>query len=174
MGHHSHTNDNERDPDLHHFQQWGSALPGFRLHPKQPYCAKYKWWQASMRLQSTMATIGPSLLNEPVYMITEFCVGASGTVVPCPPPPSTARSSTFDTRTGLCAAGTIPYYFEKVSDRYWHYAGRVLVVCIAILPQFLLRETWLGAITFALLPYLLHGTLYYAFSQVRASLTASV
>lgn len=69
VGHHAYTNLDGLDPDLAHFQHLEIPMPGFRLARSQPWRAKYLWHRWAMVVQSTMTTMGPSLLNTPEYLI---------------------------------------------------------------------------------------------------------
>lgn len=72
IGHHAYTNLEGKDPDLNHFQQPYAPMVGFRAHPRQPWLRKYRLWFVATIMQSTMTTMGPSLINEPEYTIDGY------------------------------------------------------------------------------------------------------
>jgi fatty acid desaturase len=76
IGHHLGTNLEGKDPDLNHFSQPYSPMPGFRTHTRTPWLRKYRFWPIAVALQATMTTMGPALINEPEYTIDGYMARA--------------------------------------------------------------------------------------------------
>lgn len=75
IGHHSHTNMHGLDPDLTHFQHLDRDGPGYRLHADQPWLEKYTDWRAAMPMQAWFTTMGPSLVNQFMYIMDGTFMG---------------------------------------------------------------------------------------------------
>ena len=51
-----------------HFQHLDRDGPGYRLHAEQPWLEKYSDWRATMPMQAWFTTLGPSLINQFMYI----------------------------------------------------------------------------------------------------------
>jgi fatty acid desaturase len=138
IGHHSHTNMHERDPDLTHFQHLDRDGPGYRLHEAQPWLEKYTDWRAAMPMQAWFTTLGPSLINQFKYMM-------EGTFMGVP----------------VLMSGR-PLSSTRVAQ---HVVGRLIVFGTAMVLPFWLFSP-IKAAFFALFPLGFHGSIYYAYSQI--------
>lgn len=72
IGHHTHTNILDRDPDLHHFTHESEDekfVPGYRSHRSHEILPKYRlFWKFAVSFQAVATTLAIALLNVPMYL----------------------------------------------------------------------------------------------------------
>eukprot|EP00793_Prasinoderma_coloniale_P002345 PRCOL_00002853-RA len=149
IGHHSHTNVVERDPDLDHFTGSGgasvlqvgggaadNAFYGFRCHAAEPWRPTFGAWKAWLPIMGLLTTVYPSMFES-----TEML----------------SRGSFL---------GRVPLVALSRSDVARLWLGRALVASVLWVAPFALHGLTLKALAFATLPLFIHGAVYYVFSQV--------
>lgn len=167
--HHAHTNRLGRDPDLYHFSYHarpGAALsaafwPGFRFSPGARSWAANRFWRLGVALRAPLATLGPAL----VWDVPAAAALAGGD----------ARGAKF------MALAAFPPATSKLALAL-HLAGRLAILAIVFLwpcareafealayarPRVVGADVFARAAALAVLPYALHGLIYYAFSQAN-------
>jgi hypothetical protein len=157
IGHHVHTNIAGSDPDLYHFTLGADAgMPGFRTSvetctlPEKAYdgCSRSAWWRRGFQLRVPLATFGPSILWDPMSLADPI----------------------FD----HSFMGIVPYPQLSSLQLFTHSVGRCIVIWLALIHPIticLVAATDWGrgavlALLFAIIPFGVHGTLFYMFSQV--------
>lgn len=149
IGHHMHTNIATLDPDLYHFSfNARDGIPGFRtsaaLKPLPDSVASMPralFWRIGLLLRATLTTLGPSY----IWDIISF--------------------STF----AYAYLGIVPYTDLTPRRLLIHIAGRVLVAWLCFtcpLVVMSMKEGLARGIVYAVAPYLIHGVIFYIFSQV--------
>jgi fatty acid desaturase len=159
VGHHVHTNVAGADPDLYHFSVGiDGGLPGFRTSlelktvPESPVpgaaVTRSDWLRWGQWLRVPLTTLGPTLIWDTMSLAQP------------------ALEQSF--------LGLVPYRPLLKATLIRHAIGRAVVVWLAFIHPITIAlvcaHSWVGgalaAATYALLPYLVHGCLFYAFSQV--------
>ena len=162
IGHHSDTNIPGRDPDLYHFVTGMLTMgyPGFRgsvdLRPL-PKRSRIWWlqcfprwfvWRCGLLMRMPFASFGPSLLWDVESLLAPHFAYAF--------------------------LGLVPYSPLSAASLAAHSLGRTLVLWLAFVHPtvvcLVVADSWaegaITAIAFAVVPYSIHGTLFYIFSQV--------
>jgi len=157
IGHHSHTNIVGWDPDLYHFSLGtDTGMPGFRTSlqlrtlPEQPDTKQTRadWLLLGLLLRVPCTTFGPSVIWDTMSLVGEELSGAY--------------------------LGLVPFWIASRSRLLLHAMGRVLVIWLAIVHPITVclvtATTWptgvCMAAAFVMVPYAIHGCLFYVFSQV--------
>jgi hypothetical protein len=149
IGHHSHTNIGDRDPDLYHFSfNARDGIPGFRTATAlkaMPAAVvgipRPLYWRLGLLLRSFLTTLGPSYIWDFISLA--------------------ALNQSY--------LGIVPYTTLTPARMLLHIYGRVLVAWLCFTWPFVtmcLEGSLRAGLVFAVTPYLIHGFLFYIFSQV--------
>lgn len=154
IGHHVDTSIPGFDPDLYHFTMLAQH-PGFRTSlelcpfPEQVGIYPRKdWWWNGMKMRVPLSTFGPSIIWDMNSLIA----------------PEFAQAF----------LGLVPYRPFWMKSLFMHSAGRSVVIWLAIIHPIAVclvtADSWLTgalwAILFVVVPYAIHGCIFYVFSQV--------
>ena len=189
VGHHCHTNLANADPDLYHFSFLAhSGIPGFRTSKAQRPVDGGPWyWRLGLCIRVPMTTCGPSLLWDWANW-TVFKQSFLG-MVPHTPPFNGARLTLHMVGRVALLAFCIVYplvWFSAMGVREAHIVlhapahadsglgeahmssmgqarERELIILRA---SQLICGGILKGMLFAILPYAIHGVIFYVFSQV--------
>lgn len=149
IGHHVHTNRAGLDPDLYHFSFGGDGLAGFRTTPEaRPLPARDRRWWAGLLLRAPLATLGPTLLWD--------------------------IASLADPDLGFAFLGIVPFFRLSPAALASHSVGRAVVIwlavihpitiCLMVANSVVVGVLW--AFLFAVVPFAVHGCIFYTFSQI--------
>jgi fatty acid desaturase len=155
IGHHVNTNMPGYDPDLYHFTALSNKNPGFRTSVE--LCSfpenvggytRSQWWRLGMWLRVPLATFGPSV----IWDMNSLSAGV------------------FE----QAFLGLVPYRQKWMDGLQLHSIGRSIIIWLAIIHPITVSLTtasnWLAgavyAFFFVIIPYAIHGCIFYAFSQV--------
>jgi len=156
IGHHSDTNVPGCDPDLYHFSMFADhGTPGFRTSveirtlPEQT-CGKTrdKWWRKGLCLRVPLTTFGPTIVWD--------------------------MQSLANPDLAQAFMGIVPYRQKWMDGLPLHSAGRSMIIWLAIIHpitvNLVMANGWISgalrAVFFVIVPYAIHGCLFYMFSQV--------
>jgi len=157
IGHHIHTNMAGRDPDLYHFAVGADGLtPGFRTSielrtlPEKTCLGRprSRWWRKGLMLRIPFSTFGPSIL----WDIQSFG--------------NPLFSNAF--------LGIVPLQMISDMRQSVHAVGRCVVIWLTIIHpitvSLVIAASWpsgaLRAFLFVVVPWAIHGCLFYTFSQL--------
>lgn len=155
IGHHANTNMPGLDPDLYHFTMLLSSQPGFRTSPelcplpeKIAGYTRSRWWRMGFKLRVPLTTFGPSIIWDMNSLMA----------------PDLAQAF----------MGLIPYRPKWMDGLFLHSVGRSMVIWLAIIHpitvSLVTASNWLSgafyAVLFVVVPYAIHGCIFYVFSQV--------
>lgn len=134
IGHHAHTNIQDKDPDLDHFKGTQYTSVGWRTHIGQKYEIYYQYWRRFTALTMALTSYDPIFFKA-------YNVIKSGTYMDIVP-------------------------FKFISDlaffSFIFQLGLLLSIPISLVIKFGLIK----GLLFFIIPRVLHGTIYYIFSQI--------
>jgi len=156
VGHHVDTNIPGCDPDLHHFSMFSDqGTPGFRpsveirtLPERSGGQARKAFWRKGLFLRALLTTFGPSVIWD--------------------------MTSLGNPDFAQAFMGIVHFRQKWMEGLPLHSAGRSLIIWLAIIHpitiSLVMSDGWasgaIRAVNFVVLPYAIHGCLFYMFSQV--------
>jgi len=166
IAHHVYTNIVEKDPDMHHFSLLGFVWPGFRTSRDSPppgcncpgsdrvqaWCSRPKswlqwwWWRLGVFIRVPLSTFGPSFIWSSLAITT----GVFMFIVPTVDVSwETCRGHVVNRAVvaWLVLVQPVTYFILTMDE---HHMGEILNACML----------------FLVVPYGIHGCIFYVFSQV--------